>query len=114
MGVFQWGRPVSNYTFFGKSEPMFTWSVRVGCSFPACRGESNIEETCLIFLRPLLTLVSDPKFIHLATGLSVTLPGLSVNQTGLSLTSIRLVTNMDFQTVCEDKQIVREVLQSSR
>ena len=27
--------------------------------------------TCLIFLRPLPTLVSDPKFIHLATGLSV-------------------------------------------
>ena len=50
---------------------MFTWSVRVGCSFPACRGESVKYQTSLIFLPPLPTLVSDPNFIHLATGLSV-------------------------------------------
>ena len=80
---------------------MFTLSVRVGCK-------------CLIFLRPLPTLVSDPNFSPLATGLSVTLPGLSVNQTGLSVTSIRLVPNMDFQTVRDDSPIMREVLQYSR
>ena len=33
----------------------------------------------------------------------VTLPGLLVNQTSLSVTSIQLVPNMDFPTVCEDK-----------
>ena len=91
---------------------MFTRSVRVGCSFPACRGELVKFQTCLKFLRPLLTLVSDPIFIHLATGLSVngllvTLPGLSVNQTGLSVPSIRFVPNIDFQTVRDDKQTVR-------
>ena len=46
---------------------MFTRSVRVGCTFPACRGESVKFQTCLP------TLVTDPKFIHLATGLSVNL-----------------------------------------
>ena len=76
-------------------------------------------QTCLIFLRPFPTLVSDPNFRPLATGLSVnglsvTLPGLSVNQTGLSVTSIWLVPNMDFQTVCDDSPTVREVLQYSR
>ena len=35
--------------------------------------------------------------------------GLSVNQTGLSITSIRLVPNMDFQTVCNDSATMREV-----
>ena len=30
-----------------------------------------------------------------------------VNQTGLSVPSIQLVPNMDFPTVCEDKQTVR-------
>ena len=81
---------------------MFTRSVRGGCSFPAFRGESVKYQTCLIFLRPLPTLVTDPNFIHLATGLSVnlmacrvTLPGLSVNQTGLSVPSIRLVPKKD-------------------
>ena len=52
----------------------------------------------------LPTLVSDPKFIHLATG-------LSVYQTGLSVKSIRLVPNMDFQTVRDDSPTVQEVLQ---
>ena len=52
---------------------MFTWSVRVGCKFPACRGESVKYQTCLIFLRPLPTLVSDPNFSPLAAGLSVDL-----------------------------------------
>ena len=50
---------------------MFTWSVRVGCSFPACQEELVKFQTCLKFLRPLPTFVSDPNFIHLATGLSV-------------------------------------------
>ena len=87
----------------------------VGYKFPACRGESVKLQTCLIFLRPLPTLVSDPNFSALATGLSVnltvTLPSLSVNQTGLSVTSIRLVPNMDFQTVCDDSPTILEVLQ---
>ena len=52
---------------------MFTWSVRVGCKFPACRGESVKYQTCLIFLQPLLTLISDPNFSLLGTGLSVNL-----------------------------------------
>ena len=52
---------------------MFTWSVRVGFKLPACQGESVKYQTCLIFLRPLLTLVSDPNFSPLATGLSVNL-----------------------------------------
>ena len=93
---------------------MFTWSVRVGCKFPACQGLSVKYQTCLIFLQALPTRISDPKFIHLVTGLSVSLPGLSVNQTDLSMTSIRLVPNMDFPTVDEDKQTEREVLQYSR
>ena len=50
---------------------MFTRSVRVACSFPACRGELVKFQACLIFLQSLPTLVTDPKFIHLATGLSV-------------------------------------------
>ena len=79
---------------------MFTWSVRVGYKFPACWGESVKFQTCLIFLRPLPMLVSDPNFGALATGLSVT--------------SIWLVPNMDFQTVCDDSPTVREVLQYSR
>ena len=70
---------------------MFTRSVRVGCSFPACRGELANVQTCLKFLQSLPTLVTYPNFFHLATGLSVTLPGLSVNETGLSVPSIRLV-----------------------
>ena len=52
---------------------MFTWPVRVGCKFPACRGESVKYQTCLIFLRPLPTLVSDPNFSPLTIGLSVNL-----------------------------------------
>ena len=45
----------------------------VGYSFQACRQESVQYQTCLIFLRPFPTLVTDPDFIHLATGLSVNL-----------------------------------------
>ena len=93
---------------------MFTRSVRASCSFPACRGESVNYHTCLIFLRPFPTPVTDPNFIHLATGLLVTLSGLSVNETGLSVPSIQLVPNMDFLTVLDDKQTVREMLQYSR
>ena len=42
---------------------------KVGCSVQACEGEL----VKLKFLRPLPTLVTDPNFIHLATGLSVIL-----------------------------------------
>ena len=49
---------------------MFTSLVRVGCSFQTCQEESVKYETCLIFLRPLPTLVTDPNFIYLATDLS--------------------------------------------
>ena len=91
---------------------MFTWSVRVVCKYPACRQELVKYQTCLIFLRPLPTLVSYPNFSHLATGLSVNLTAcrlhFSANQTGLSVTSIRLVPNMDFPTVLDDKQTMRE------
>ena len=55
---------------------MFTRSVRVGCSFPACRGESVNFQTCSKM---------HPKFIHLKKGLSGTLQGLSVTLPGLSL-----------------------------
>ena len=58
---------------FGGSGPMFTWLVRVGCKFPAYRGESVKYQTCLIFPRPSPTLVSDPNFRPLATGLSINL-----------------------------------------
>ena len=69
---------------------MFTRLVKVGCSFSGCRAESVKYQTCLIFLRPLRTLVTHHNFIHLATGLSVNLraiilPGLSVSPPGLSL-----------------------------
>ena len=93
---------------------MFTWSVRVGCKFPACQGESVKFQTCFIFLRLLPTLVSDPNFSPLANSLSVTLSGLLVNQTGLSVTNIQLVPNMDFQTERDDSPTMREVLQYSR
>ena len=93
---------------------MFTWSVRVGCKLPACWGELVQYQTCLVFLRPLPALVSDPNFSSLATGLSVTPLSLSVNQTGLSVTSIWLLQNMDVQTVCDDSPTIREVLQYSR
>ena len=52
---------------------MFTRSVRASCSFPACKGELVKYQTCLIFLRPLPTIVTDPNFIHLAIGVSVNL-----------------------------------------
>ena len=56
-----------------ESGPMFIWSVRVSYKFPACWGESVKFQTCLIFLRPLPTLVSDPYFSPLATDLLVNL-----------------------------------------
>ena len=46
---------------------------KVGCTFLACRGESVKYQSCLIIPRPLLTLVTDPNFSHLAIGLSVNL-----------------------------------------
>ena len=74
--------------------------------------------TCLIFLRLLPTIVTDPKVIHLATGLSVNLTACQLHflpcwlkGTGLSASSIWLVSNMVIQTVC-DKQNVREMLVS--
>ena len=88
----------------------------VGYTFLACRGGSVKYQSCLKSLWQLLILVTDHEFIHLATGmsvnsLSVSLPGLLVNQTGLSVTSIRLVTNMEFQTVRDDSPTGWEVLQ---
>ena len=41
--------------------------------------------------------------VNLSYYLSVTLPALSVNETGLSLPIIRIVPNIEFQTVWEDK-----------
>ena len=49
---------------------MFTWSVRVGCSFQARVSEiSNMFDISMT----IPTLVTDPNSIHLATGLSVNL-----------------------------------------
>ena len=63
-------------------------------------------------ISPLPTLVTDANFIHVATCLSVN--GLSVTLSGLSVPSIRLVPNMEFQTVCDDKPTVQEMLQYSQ
>ena len=52
---------------------MFTWSIRGGYKFSACHEESVKYQTCLIFLQSLLTLVSNPNFSPIATGLSVNL-----------------------------------------
>ena len=49
------------------------------------------------------TLVTDPNFIHLTTG-------LSVNETGLYVSGIWLVPNMSIVIVLNDKQTVREKL----
>ena len=56
-----------------------------------------------------MTLVTDPNFIDLAKGMSVSLPGLSVNQTGLSVPSIWFVPNMVIQTVRNDKRLCGKV-----
>ena len=72
MQMFHWGQPVGN-CIFGEPGSMFTRLVRVGCSFLACQGELVKFQTCLKFLRPLLTIVCNPNFTHLATGLSVNL-----------------------------------------
>ena len=58
---------------FLESGPMFTWSVTVGCSFQACWEESVKYQSCLIFLRLFPTLVTAPKYIHLATDMLVNL-----------------------------------------
>ena len=60
-----------------------------------------------------VTFITDPKFIHLITGLSVnfvalTLPSLLVNETGLSVSRIWLVPSMVIPTVLDDKQTVRK------
>ena len=68
-----WSQQVSNCDFFCELGLMFTRSVRVNCSFLVCWGESIKYEACLTFLRPLPNLVTDPKFIHLAPGLSTNL-----------------------------------------
>ena len=38
---------------------MFTESVRIGCSFPACCGGSAKYQTFLMFQLPLMTLYPD-------------------------------------------------------
>ena len=50
---------------------MLTELVMVGCSLPACWGDSVKYQTCLIFLQTFPSLVTDPNCIHLATGMSV-------------------------------------------
>ena len=59
MGLFHWSRPVGNHVFFESRDQCL--QGRLG----------SVVLSCLIFLQPLLTLVTDPDFIHLATGLSV-------------------------------------------
>ena len=50
---------------------MFTESVRVGCSFPSCRGGSAKYQTCLIFHRASATLHRDCGSAHLELGADI-------------------------------------------
>ena len=85
MQCFHWNRQADNYAFLeGRDQCLHGWLGPL--QVPGLSGgESVTYQTCLIFLRPLPTLMSDPNFSPLATGLSVTLPGLSVILPGLSL-----------------------------
>ena len=49
---------------------MFTESVCVGCSLPACHDGSAKYQTCLIFHRPSMTQHPDCGSAHLETVLS--------------------------------------------
>ena len=49
---------------------MFKELVRIGCSFPACRGGSAKYQTCLIFHRSSRTLDPGLGSTHLVTILS--------------------------------------------
>ena len=62
---------------------MFTESVRVGCSFLACHGESAKYQTCLIFHQPFQTL--DPNYG--STHLSSSLPILPYHSQSCIITS---------------------------
>ena len=66
---------------------MFTESVNVSCSFPACHDGSAKYQTCFIFHRPSTTLYPDlgsaPWKLGLY-GLSVTPPALPYTETVLS------------------------------
>ena len=66
MGVFHWGCLVCNYGFF-EGRGNVTYSVRIGCSFPACRGGSAKYQTYFIFDQPSWNLDPDPGSVHLVT-----------------------------------------------
>ena len=82
---------------------MFTYSVRVGCSFQACRGELVKYQICLIFPRPRLHPPGN-RLVLVTSHLVSLLPGLSVTLPGLSFTSCRLVfcnsSTAHFQSIC--------------
>ena len=110
MQVFHWNRQNSNYAFLESRDQCLH-----GLLGPVTSSRPGGE----IFIQPLLTLVSNPNFSPRTTGLSVnglsvTLPIFLVDQIGLSVTSVQRVPNMDFQTVCDDSPIMREVLQYSQ
>ena len=71
MHCFHWNRQAGNYAFLESRDHCLHGRFGDGCKLPACRGESVKYQTCLIFPRPLLTLVSNPNFSPLTTGLSV-------------------------------------------
>ena len=52
---------------------MLKLSVTVGSSFQGCWEELVKYQTCLKFVSPFPTLVSDPNYIYIAAGLSVNL-----------------------------------------
>ena len=72
MQCFHWNRQAGNYAFLESRDQCLHGRLgSVSSSWPV--GESVKYQTCLTFLRPLPTLVSDPNFRPLATGLSVNL-----------------------------------------
>ena len=95
MHCFHWNRQAGNYAFLEGRDQCLHGRLQVtGLS-------GRVGEISNMF--DISTTVADP-----------CIPGLSVNQTGLSVTSIRFVPNMDFHTVCDDSLTVQEVLQYSR
>ena len=72
MQCFHWNRQASNYAIFERWDKCLHGSLG-GFQVPGLSGELVKFQTCLIFLRPLPTLVSDLTFNPLATGLSVNL-----------------------------------------
>ena len=68
MQSFHWNRQAGNYAFLESRDRCLHGRLgSVSSSRPV--WESVKYQTCFMFLRPLLTLISDPNFNPLATGL---------------------------------------------